>query len=100
MKNNDKKIDIKKADEMCKVYEEFHKYFDKLSKKYDSEALLKGGVFAALENLLECAPTKQLALESIFAMIEMIVNKNVKSGEEKIFKVEREKIHELSEKVH
>jgi hypothetical protein len=71
-----------------------------MSKKYDHEALLKGGLFAALEGLIECAPTKQAALESIFAMIEMIMNKDAQSEEEKVFKVEREKIHELSKELH
>jgi len=89
-----------KADEMHKIYEEFGRKYAEMSKKYDPEALLKGGLFAALEGLIECAPCKKVALDSIFAMIEMIMNKDAKSDKEKVFKVEREKIHELSKEVH
>ena len=89
-----------KAEEMHEIYLEFGKKFADMSKKYNAEALLKGGAFAALEGLIECAPSKQTALDSIFAMLELIINKNAKSDEEKVFKVEREKIHELSKEVH
>jgi len=89
-----------KAEEMHEIYTEFGRKYAEMSKKYDPEALLKGGLFAALEGLLECAPSKQAALDSIFAMIEMIMNKNAKSDKEKVFSVEREKIHELSKQVH
>ena len=89
-----------KADEMNEVYTEFRRKYGEMSKKHDIEALLKGGLFAALEGLIECAPTKQAALESIFAMIEMIMNKDAQSEQEKVFIVEREKIHELSKELH
>ena len=89
-----------KAEEMHDIYIEFGRKYAEMSKKYNPEALLKGGLFAALEGLIECAPTKQAALDSIFAMIEMIMNKNAKSDKEKVFKVQREKIHELSKEVH
>ena len=89
-----------KAEEMNEVYIEFVHKYGEMRKKYDAEALLKGGLFAALEGLIECAPTKKAALDSIFAMIEMIMNKDAKSDKEKVFRVQREKIHELSNEVH
>lgn len=97
MKN---KKTLMKADEMHDIYIEFGRKYAEMSEKYDPEALLKGGLFASLEGLLECAPSKQAALDSIFAMIEMIMNKDAKSDKEKVFKVEREKIHKLSKEVH
>jgi hypothetical protein len=89
-----------KAEEMHEIYEQFGRKYAEMSKKYDPEALLKGGLFASLEGLIECAPCKKVALDSIFAMIEVIMNKDAKSDKEKVFSVTREKIHELSKEVH
>ncbi len=90
----------KKAEEMHRAYIEMMCKYGEMHEKYSPEALLKGGLFAALEGVIECAPTKTDALNTIFSMLEMIMNSGAETEEQKVFKVQREKIHEVSKVVH
>ena len=92
--------DKKKAEEMHRAYIEMMCKYGEMHEKYSPEALLKGGLFAALECVIECAPTKTDALNTIFSMLEMIMNSEAKTEDQKVFKVQREKIHEVSKVVH
>ena len=90
----------KKAEEMHRAYVEMMCKYGEMHEKYSPEALIKGGFFAALEGVIECAPTKTDALNTIFSMLEMIMNSEAKTEDQKVFKVQREKIHEVSKVVH
>ena len=92
--------DKKKAKEMHRAYIEMMCKYGEMHEKYSPEALIKGGLFAALEGVIECAPTKTDALNTIFSMLEMIMNSEAKTEDQKVFKVQREKIHEVSKVVH
>ena len=92
--------DKKKAEEMHRAYIEMMCKYGEMHEKYSPEALLKGGLFAALEGVIECAPTKTDALNTIFSMLEMIMNSGAKTEDEKMFRVQKEKIYEVSKEVH
>ena len=82
------------AKEMHKAYLEMMCKYGEMHDKYSPEALIKGGLFAALEGVLECAPTKTDALNTIFSMLEMIVNSQAKTEDEKMFSVQREYVRD------
>jgi hypothetical protein len=89
-----------KAKEMHKAYLEMMCKYGEMHEKYSPEALIKGGLFAALEGVIDCAPTKTDALNTIFSMLEMIMNSNAETEDQKIFRVQKEKIYEISKEVH
>ena len=70
---------------MHKAYLEMMVKYGEMHERYSPEALIKGGLFAALEGVIECAPSDQEAFETITSMVRMILqkHKDEKAEEEK-----------------
>ena len=77
-----------KAEEMHKAYLEMITKYGEMHERYSPEALIKGGLFAALEGVFECAPSREAASDTIISMVGMITQKldDEKAEEEKFEK--------------
>ena len=74
-----------KAEEMHKAYVEMMVKYGEMHERYSPEALIKGGLFAALEGVFECAPSREAASDTIISMVRTITQKldDEKAEEEK-----------------
>ena len=77
-----------KAEEMHDAYIEMMCKYGEMHEKYSPEALIKGGLCAALEGVFECAPSREAASDTILSMIRMILQK-----------LDEEKAKEIKKKV-